>query len=177
MAGSLSTVAQHPARGLIDAALASGESPNAIAEQYADSLKPPVSRSAIYRYARGRRSPLTPAWVDGSTTVQEAARDLGTVRRDLLHLFADATARGADASAARLAREIAQVSAVLKRDYDVDTDAEQQADYVDQVNELCFRLLTEYPGALDFARTHPRTSDEMREDLDALAARFAKKEK
>jgi hypothetical protein len=173
MAGRINSITTHPARELIDRALIAGESPNAIAERFADSLNPPVSRSAVYRYSRSRRSPLAPQWLTPDMTVTEAAGDLADVRASLLRLFERATERGADAAAARLAREIATVTSTLKRDFDLDADddiatAATNAEAV----ALFATLLVNVPGLIAEARTFD-ISDDLRADLDAIEQRAA----
>lgn len=165
MAG-LSAIASHPLRPMIDAALVAGESPATVAAQTG------LPRSSVYRYARGRHSPLQPQWLTPDTTVPGAAADLSEVRIELLRRFRDAAERGADLTVTRLAREVANVSAVLKREYDVDADHDEvSADYTGQIVNLLSTLLYEVPGLYAAARaTDP--SAELLADLDALEQRM-----
>jgi hypothetical protein len=163
VAGLCSICSNAAARDLINSALVAGESPSQIFATYGESLA--VSRSSVYRHAAHSRSPLTPDWLDGDTTVTEAASDLGSVRRDLKRRF---DAAGPDTSAARLSREIVAVTTALKLRFDVEHDDESSADYAEQIARLFRTVLRDVPGALDFARRQ-RVSPELAADLGGLA--------
>jgi hypothetical protein len=166
MAGRTNSITTHPQRGLVDAALVTGQTPNSIAEQYADTLQPPVSRSAIYRYARSKRSPLTPQWISDDLTVTEAASDLGAVLRDLRRRY-DAALSNTDARG--LSREIANVASVLKQRFDAETDDDLDAlRHADEIARLLSTVCRDVPGALTFARSR-RMSPELAADLEGLA--------
>jgi hypothetical protein len=166
----LSQIAGSPLRPLIDAALLRGESPASIATQTG------LPRSSVYRYARGRYSPLQLRWVT-ETSVGQAAVDLSEVRSKLLRRFHEAAGRGTDVTVARLAREIANVTSALKRDFDVDPDNDEgPADYGQQIATLLGLLLFERPDLFALARTYD-LSTHLLADLAAVEARMAELKK
>jgi hypothetical protein len=156
-------------RSIVDGALVSGMSPHQIAEQYGDRLG--VSRSAVYRYARSRRGPLAPQWITETTTVTEAASDLDDVRRDLKRRY---DAAGPNTDAARVARELTNLTAVLKSRFDVDADGDVEGRATnDEAVALFITVLHDTAGLLDSVRGSYDVSPALAAELDSLAVRFA----
>lgn len=164
-----STITADPAvRSIIDGALVSGMSPHRIAEEYGDKLG--VSRSAVYRYSRSRRSPLTPDWLAADMTVTEAAGDLADVFRDLRKRY---DAAGPSTDATRLSNAMNNIGSTLKHRFDADSpeDVDVRAVNAEAV-ALFATLCRDVPGLIDTARGYD-LSDGMIADLNILAARIA----
>lgn len=161
-------------RDLVDAALRAGDSPAELLRKYGSETV--GSSSALYRHARSHlgQSPLTNRWASADSTTGEVIADLGELRRALLDDFASARSRsGPSIAAARAAREAANVSQILIREFG--SDDELLTKTARSRDELV-RLIQRAAGAREgiaselaaIAATHGLT--ELAEDLQALEA-------
>lgn len=180
MAG-ISSIASNPAvRSIVDRALLAGESPNAIATRLGETLA--LSKSSLYRYARGKHSPLRPEWLAPDTKTAEVVDDLEQVRRDLSARYERA---GTNLDAARLSRELRELSADLRKQWGVPEEADEfdRAVYLERAFTVLGAALQRLTGSevgslADAIRNLPSVPDDhqqvaadLADDLDTLAAR------